>query len=61
MDDAAATLGTIAGVIDLAAPADLRAILETVGVVIVSAAGVRIQWEPVFRSFVPDPVVIGWD
>ena len=47
---AAATLGSVAGVIDLAA--DLRAILETVGTVVYGPEGVRIVYLSPFAAFV---------
>lgn len=54
---AAATLGSIAGVIAAASPADLRAILETVGTVVYGPDGVWIRYVPPFDAFVPEPWV----
>lgn len=55
---AAATLGSIAGVITAASPADLRAILETVGTVVYGPDGVRVAYIAPFNSFVPVPWVV---
>lgn len=55
---AAATLGSVAGVIDMAAPADLRAILETVGTVVYGPKGISVRYLPPFNSFVPSPWVV---
>ena len=49
---AAATLGSIAGVIAVASSADLRAILETVGTVVYGPDGVWIRYVPPFDSFI---------
>ena len=57
---AAATLGSIAGVIAAASPADLRAILETVGTVVYGQDGVWIRYVAPFDAFVPEPCLVTW-